>query len=146
MDAIASATGTTVKFDDYADVSRAIALPNENARSEFLDMFGRSRRDTPCECETSLAPNIGQVMYLLNSDELERKIADKNGAVAELTKADRPNAEVVEELFLRTFSRRPNAEELREGTALLDGAKDRKTAVEDLLWTLLNSKEFLFNR
>jgi hypothetical protein len=148
MDAIAGATGTAVKFDDYPDVKRAIQLPNEKARNEFLDMFGRSQRDTPCECETSLAPNIGQVMYLLHSDELQRKLADKNGIVAELmSNKDKPPEEIVEELFLRTFSRLPNADERRDAVAVIEMAeeKDRKTAVEDLLWVLLNSQEFLFN-
>ena len=63
------------KFDDYPDIKRAILLPNEKGRSDFLDFFGRSSRDTPCECETSLEPNLAQVLYLLHSDELQRKIA-----------------------------------------------------------------------
>jgi hypothetical protein len=145
LDAIASATGTTVKFDDYPDVKRAILLPNEKARSEFLDMFGRSQRDTPCECETSLSPNLGQVLYLLHSDELERKISSKEGLVAQIVKDDKPNAEIVEELFLRSFSRKPTAAESTEAIAFIEKSPDRKAAVEDLLWTLLNAKEFLFN-
>jgi hypothetical protein len=145
MDAIASATGAPIKFDDYPEVKRAIHLPNEKARSEFLDMFGRSQRDTPCECETSLSPNLGQVLYLLHSDELQRKIGHKEGLVAQLLKDDKPNVEIVDELFLRTFSRKPTAEEAADAIAFVEKSPDRKVGVEDLLWTLLNAKEFLFN-
>jgi hypothetical protein len=126
-------------------VKRAILLPNEKARSEFLDMFGRSQRDTPCECETSLAPNLGQVLYLLHSDELQRKISHKEGLVAQIVKDDKPNAEIVEELFLCSFSRKPTAEEATDAIAFIEKSPDRKATVEDLLWTLLNAKEFLFN-
>ncbi|MDX1945017.1 MAG: DUF1549 and DUF1553 domain-containing protein [Pirellulaceae bacterium] len=145
FDAISAATGSTPKFDDYADIKRAIELPNEKARSDFLDMFGRSGRDTPCECETSLAPNLSQVLYLLHSEELQRKIADKSGTVAKLIESGRPNAEIVEELFLRTFSRLPTTAERDDAVALIEKGADRKLVVEDLLWTLLNSNEFLFS-
>ena len=146
MDVLGQATGTSLKFDEYPEIKKAIQLPNEKARSEFLDMFGRSQRDTPCECETKLAPNIGQVMYLLHSDELQRKIADKEGTVAKLVAGEKPPGEIVDELFLRTFSRLPSAEEARDAIQLIEQAQDKKLVVEDLLWVLLNSKEFLFNR
>lgn len=145
MDAIASATGVGTKFDDYPDIKKAVHLPNEKGRSDFLDVFGRSERGTPCECETSLAPNLPQVLYLLNSDELQKKLSDKNGTVAELTKSDKPSNEIVEELFLRTFSRRPRPSELEEAVKLIENSKGRHPGIEDLLWALLNSKEFLFN-
>ena len=146
MDTIAGATGVNTKFDDYPDIKKAILLPNEKGRSDFLDMFGRSSRDTPCECETSLAPNLSQVLYLLHSEELQRKLADKDGICAQLAKSGKPSNEISEELFLLTFSRLPRPEELAEAVSLLDTAKDKQPVVEDLLWTLMNSKEFLFSR
>jgi hypothetical protein len=94
LDAICSATAVPQKFDDYPDVKKAILLPNEKARSDFLEIFGRSERTTPCECETSLAPNLSQVLYLLNSDELQRKLA-KGGILDELAKPEKPTNEVV---------------------------------------------------
>jgi hypothetical protein len=145
LDAIGSATGVPAKFDKYPEVKKAIQLPNESAQSEFLDVFGRSQRVTPCECETSLAPNLSQVLYLLNSDELERKLTDKAGLVAELAKSEKPPREISEELFLRTFSRLPREEEIQAAVAQFEKAADRRAPIEDLLWTLLNSKEFLFN-
>jgi hypothetical protein len=145
MDAIAGATSVPTKFDDYPEVKKAIQLPNEKTRSDFLEIFGRSERTTPCECETSLAPNLSQVLYLLNSDELERKLAAKSGTVAELEASQQSPAEMVEELFLRTFSRLPRPAELEGALTRLEQSPARRAGIEDLLWTLLNSKEFLFN-
>jgi hypothetical protein len=145
LDAISNATAVPQKFEDYPDVKKAILLPNEKARSEFLEIFGRSERITSCECETSLAPNLSQVLYLLNSEELQRKLTDKARIVVELANPEKTAGEVVEALYFRTFSRPPNPEEFQDAVKLLESALNRKTAIEDLLWTLLNSKEFLFN-
>jgi hypothetical protein len=145
LDAICGATGVPTKFEEYPEIKKAVQLPNESARSDFLEIFGRSERTTPCECETSLAPNLAQVLYLLNSDELERKLTSKTGTVTDLADSDKPNEQVATELFLRTFSRRPSAEELADAVAWMEKSASRRAAIEDLLWTLLNSKEFLFN-
>ncbi len=146
MDAIDGATGVPTKFDDYPEIKKALLLPNEKGRSDFLDMFGRSSRDTPCECETSLSPNLSQVLYLLHSEELQRKLADKDGICGQLAKSGKSSGEITEEVFLRTFGRLPRPEELAAAESLLDTAKDKQPVVEDLLWTLMNSKEFLFSR
>jgi hypothetical protein len=148
LDAITSATGVPEKFDDYPDIKRALLLPNEKGRSDFLDFFGRSNRDTPCECETRLAPNLAQVLYLLHSDELQRKIADKEGVAAKLAKAETPTPAVIEDLYLRTLSRRPTAEESAAAAKFIDetdSPETRQQAIEDLLWTLVNASEFVFN-
>jgi len=145
MDAITFATGVPTKFEEYPEIKKAVQLPNEKTRSDFLEIFGRSERTTPCECETSLAPNLSQVLYLLNSDELDRKLTAKSGVVTDLAAAEQSPAEIATELFLRTFSRLPRAEELSEAVTRMEQAPNRRAAIEDLLWTLLNSKEFLFN-
>ena len=146
MDAIDGATGVPTKFDDYPEIKRALLLPNEKGRSDFLDMFGRSSRDTPCECETRLAPNLSQVLYLLHAEEIQRKLVDKDGNCTKLAKSGKSSDEIVDEIFLRTFSRLPRPEEQAEAVSLLDTAMDKQPVIEDLLWTLMNSKEFLFSR
>lgn len=148
LDAITSATGVPEKFDDYPEIKRALLLPNEKGRSDFLDFFGRSARDTPCECETRLAPNLAQVLYLLHSDELQRKIADKEGIATKLAKAETPTSAAVEDLYLRTVSRRPKEAEAKAAAEFIDATdspETRQQAIEDLLWTLVNASEFVFN-
>jgi hypothetical protein len=145
LDALNSATGAAAKFNQFADAKRAIELPNEAEQNDFLDIFGRSRRDTPCVCETHTEPNLSQVLYLMFSPELQRDIAHAEGTVAKLVKENKPTAEVVTELYLRTLSRPPAEAELADAVALVDQAAGKQPAVEDLLWTLLNSKEFVFN-
>jgi hypothetical protein len=145
LDAVSSATGVASSFKEYPDVKRAVQLPNEKANNDFLDMFGRSNRVTPCECETSLFPKLPQVLYLLNSDEVQRKLTDKNGFIAEMMKPGKTTDEIVDETFLRTFSRPPRPAERQNATALIEKASNRRQAIEDLLWALLNANEFLFN-
>ncbi|HXT59986.1 MAG TPA: DUF1553 domain-containing protein, partial [Pirellulales bacterium] len=145
LDAIAAATGVPESFKTFPEAKRAIQLPNEAEQSDFLDIFGRSRRDTPCVCETHVEPNLSQVLYLLFSPELQRNLSHAEGVVARLVKENNPAAELVEELYLRSVSRLPTAVELQDAVTLIETATARQPAVEDLLWTLLNSKEFLFN-
>ena len=73
-------------------------------------------------------------------------LADKDGICIQLAKSGKSSGEIADELFLRTFSRLPRPEERAEAESLLDTAKDKQSVIEDLLWTLMNSKEFLFSR
>jgi len=145
MDAIDTATGAIEKFREFPEAKRAIQLPNEAEQNDFLDIFGRSRRDTPCVCETHIEPNLSQVLYMMFAPELETAIASPQGNVSRWVKDKKPMADLVAEMYLQTVSRPPTADELKDAVALLDGAKAKQPVVEDLLWTLLNSKEFLFN-
>ena len=159
LDAIDFATGATTKFNEFPEVKRAIQLPNEAQQNDFLDIFGRSKRDTPCVCETRIEPNLSQVLYMMFAPEIEQAVAAPEGTVARLCKDKKSTAELVAELYLRTVSRPPTPSELQDAVALvehapaeaaqakppLDAAKAKQQAAEDLLWTLLNSKEFLFN-
>jgi hypothetical protein len=147
LDAVDQATGTKTRFSGVAASSRAVDLPHEGFGSYFLDAFDRPRRVTTCECERSSGATLGQVLLLANSDEIENKLADGNGKIGKLLAAKRPTKEIVEELFLGTFSRLPREAEL---TATMNavsssGPDKERQALEDVLWTLLNSREFMFN-
>ena len=166
LDALSSVTSVPAKFQQFPDVKRAIQLPNEAQQSDFLDIFGRSRRDSTCVCETHIEPNLSQVLYVMFSPELQTDLANPDGTVAKLLKENRPTNEVVSELYLKALSRPPTAAELADAAAIVDSAtaqavpdakdqaappspevaaRQRKQACEDLLWTLLNCKEFIFN-
>lgn len=145
-DAVGQATEHKSRFDNMASTSRAIDLPHEGFGSYFLDTFDRPRRVTGCECERSANATLSQVLLLANSDEIENKIADSNGRVAKLLKSQKSDVECVEELYLATISRPPTAAEAARAVSYLEQNKtNRQSALEDVLWTLLNSKEFSFS-
>ena len=146
LDAINSATGTTTKFKNMPLGSRAIDLPDGDYPDYFLKTFGKPRRVSICECERSSEANLAQALHTLNGDTLSQKIADGNGRLAKLLKENKPFDENVTELYLATFSRRPTAEELATCKSFLDQSPDPKSFYEDLLWTLVNSKQFLYVR
>ena len=128
-----------------ASTARAIDLPHEGFGSYFLDTFDRPRRVTGCECERSSGATLGQVLLLANSDEVENKIADGNGLVAQLLKQTRPLAEMIDEIYLNALGRPPRPDELSKTTAYVAAQDKPQPALEDVLWTLINSKEFMFN-
>jgi hypothetical protein len=146
LDAICSATGVPEKFPGLPLGTPAVALPDGEYKHPFLEAFGRPARAMACECERDTETNLGQALQLVGGRTVQDKIASPAGRVARLLAAGRSDAEVIEELFLATLSRPPTGPE-RE--ALLRrfaraGKAGRKAAAEDLLYALLNHREFLF--
>ncbi len=132
--------------DRYAP-KRAIMLPDEAFPSYFLDVFGRPQRISACECERVSEANLAQALHLLNSDEIQNKLARQGGRADLMAKDARPDAEKVDELFLWALGRKATPEQ--RDLALADIAKNatnKKAAYENILWALLNTKEFIFNK
>ncbi len=113
--------------------------------AQFLNTFGKPRREAVCECERSSDGNIGQALALINGDIVNQKIAAPQSRVQSLAASGKPDPLVIEELYLAALSRRPNPTEMEEAAALLRSSASRKEGIEDLMWSLLNSREFLFN-
>jgi hypothetical protein len=145
LDAVVAVTGSPEKFGGMPAGTRAIELPDQAVSSYFLAAFGRSGRESPCECERSYSPNLAQILHLMNSPEIQGKISAETGTVGTLLKANKSNEEIIETLYLKTFARKPVETEMKDALASITAAPERKAAVEDMAWTLLNSKEFLFN-
>jgi hypothetical protein len=145
LDSVDQATGTKTKFNGVASSARAVDLPHENFGSHFLDTFDRPRRVTGCECERSSGATLAQVLILANSDETENKIADGQGIVAQLVKNQTTAEEIVDELYLRSLSRFPTPAEREKAKYFIDALENKTEAYQDLLWTLMNSREFMFN-
>ncbi len=145
LDAIDSACGTQERFRGVPLGTRAIELPDNNFASYFLDTLGRPLRTIACECERTSQPNLAQVLHLANGDLIQKKLSDKAGRIARLIKEKADDPTVIRELYLATFSRPPTDEETSLARSVVAGAEDRQQALEDLLWALLNSREFLFN-
>lgn len=145
LDAVDQATGMKTRFNGVSSQARAVDLPHEGFGSYFLDTFDRPRRVTSCECERSTGATLAQVLLLSNSDEMESKLAAGEGRVARLVKAQTPPEQLVQELYLATLTRLPTAEELKTTMKYFELESDRAKAAEDILWTLVNTKEFMFN-
>jgi hypothetical protein len=150
-DAVSQVTNTPAAFgglpqDKFAP-NRAIMLPDEAFPSYFLDVFGRPQRISACECERVSEANLAQALHLLNSQEVQDKLA-RGGARADLLAKDpRPDADKVEELFFWVFARRPSQEHLSVALGHINrNAVNKKLAYENLLWALINTKEFVFNQ
>jgi hypothetical protein len=122
-------------------------LPDESYTSYFLDVFGRPQRISACECERVSEANLAQALHLLNSDEVQGKLTRAGSRTDLLVKDPRPDQEKVRELFLWTFARQPTERQLRLALDHLERHKDnKKLAYENILWALINTKEFVFNQ
>jgi hypothetical protein len=97
-----------------------------------------------CECERDSGTNLSQALYLVGGRVVEEKIHAGGARVATLIKAGLSDEGIVEELYLATLSRYPREEEAARLRERLAGAADRRRALEDVLWALLNQSEFLF--
>ena len=109
-------------------------------------MFGRPELSSACECERSSEANLAQSLHLLNSSEVQGKLSAASGRAAQLA-ADKAHSreEKIREIYLRVYARVPQADETAVAVEHLTKAKDEKQAYEDILWALINTKEFLFN-
>jgi hypothetical protein len=85
------------------------------------------------------------VLLLANSDEIENKLAQGDGRLAKMMKEKKPTTEIVDELYLSAFSRVPNEQERKRILGYIEKIDNKQQAIEDVLWTILNSKEFMFN-
>lgn len=144
LDAISQSTGVPEHFNGWPVGYRAIQIWDNHMPSYFFRIFGRPVRATVCECERSDEPSIAQALHLLNAPELFDKIAHRNGRARRLADSTLSPAEVIDELYLSTVSRFPD-EAQRELMLSAFAELGRREAIEDVLWTLMNSKAFLFN-
>lgn len=145
LDAVDQACGTHSHFSRVARTARAVDLPHEGFGSYFLDTFDRPQRVTGCECERGSGATLGQVLLLSNSEEIEGKIAAGDGVIARRLAEKKSPPEIIDELYLGALSRPPTEAERGRAVAYVAEQKDPRPALEDVLWSLLNSKEFIFN-
>lgn len=159
LDAIDELTKSKTKFANLPPGTSAVALPDNsyNKASAFLRVFGRPDSSSVCECERVQSSSLAQSLHLLNSSEIKSKLAAGAGRANALAKSKSPNEEKIRELYLVAFSREPRLSELKTAIAYLneplttaDGKPVEESAAakqnfKDLIWALMNTKEFLFN-
>lgn len=145
FDAIMIATGSPQNLPGAPAGFRASQLPDSSVQNPFLDMFGRAPRESPCECERSSEVSLAQTLTLINGPTISDAIVHPQGLIARLVAEKADAKKTVEEIYLATVSRFPNDTELNQGQKYLAefGLSD---GAQDLLWALINSPAFLFNR
>lgn len=146
VDALDRVTGVQTKYKNLPLGTRAIELPDAEYGDYFLSTFGKPKRVSICECERPLDPSLAQALHTLNGDTLAGKIADKNGRIAKLLAAKKTPDEIVEDLYLAALCRLPTAAERAQAQQFLSENENAEEVYQDLLWALMNSKQFLFVR
>jgi hypothetical protein len=146
LDAIDVASGRKPQFPGVPIGFRANQLPDSQVGGSFLDLFGRPPRESPCECERSSEVSLSQALNLINGPTIADALLDPNGRIANLMKTNPDDQKIVEEMYLAALSRMPKADELDKAKKYLSENANKAEGAQDLLWALINSPAFLFNR
>ncbi len=158
-DSLNELTRTPSNFSGMPAGTRAISLPDNsfNAGSYFLTVFGRPDSSSACECERTQEASLAQALHLLNAKDIQEKLASSSGAAAKLAADARPDEDKLRELYLIAYARQPEAAELALAKTHIDKPRNaadgkpmeavaaKRQGYEDILWAILNTKEFLFN-
>jgi len=150
LDAIDQLAGSASRFEGIPAGTRASELPDDGFASPFLDAFGRPRRRTACECERTAAPSLAQALFLLNSSDLEAKIGFPDGRAARYARADDTRSDPckIEEIYRVALARAPSPDESAQAASFLERHRRSgqvASGFEDLIWAVINTKEFLYN-
>ena len=160
LDSIDRMTGSPTSFAGQLPGTRAVALPDDsyNSSSYFLTVFGRPEMDSACECERAQGASLAQTLHLLNSKNIQDKLSGAGGNAQKLTsQKERVNEDKITELYKLAFSRNPKDDEMKTAIGYIKKKTEQiendankkddsiKMAYVDLVWALLNTKEFLFN-
>ncbi|MFK7817762.1 MAG: DUF1553 domain-containing protein, partial [Planctomycetaceae bacterium] len=145
-DSIIVATGAPRRLPGVPAGFRAAQLPDSSVQVSFLDMFGRPPRESPCECERSSDVSLGQTLNLVNGPTIAEAIIHPDGTVSRLVKAKASPEKMIHEIYMATLCRPPLAEEKSRLAKYFVEVKDPAEAAQDLMWALINSPAFLFNR
>jgi len=159
LDSIDMVSGTKSDFADLPPGTRAVSLPDNsyNRASPFLKVFGRPEGASVCECERVSSASLAQSLHLMNAPDVKAKLTSANGRADLLSKTEMPEPKRIRELYLATYSREPTSDEVRiaethllkprtdaQGKPL-DSLRSIRNGYEDLIWALVNTKEFLYN-
>ena len=150
LDVLSEVTDTKEKFRGLPLGARAVEIADGNTTDYFLRTFGRASRETVCSCEVKMEPNLSQALHLLNGNTVHRKI-EQSQLIAQMLNEKKSPDQIVEDLYVRCFGRKPTSDELAAINADLpkdddkNKAQDTKKVLDDVFWALLNSEEFMFN-
>lgn len=146
LDALCDVTGVPESFDGMPAGARAMETWTYKIGSHFLDAFSRPNSSSDPPCERDQKSSVVQALHLMHSQDLQSKLANENGWARQLADSEHSNREIVERCYLATFARFPTPEEVRVVLSSFPSPDEpRQAAVEDLMWALFNTAEFVFN-
>jgi hypothetical protein len=145
-DSIIQATGAPRALPGVPAGFRAAELPDPQVEVAFLDMFGRPPRESPCECERTSDVSLGQTLNMVNGPTIGDAITHPEGVIAKAVAAGETPEQLVTTIYLTTLCRKPTVEESDRAAQYFATVASPKEAAEDLMWALINSPGFLFNR
>ena len=144
-DAISDVLGVTEKYGEEKEGLRAVALVNPNAPSRTLDVLGRCGREESCENSSSTVSGLQQKLHLFNGGLLNARIASDGSRLQRLLSEGKQPLEIVEQFYLSALSRKPNEEEVDHWKLQLRSADNEQAFLEDFVWGLMASSEFVNN-
>ena len=154
LDAYSQVTKTPEKFEGYPAGTRALQLPDSAVGSYFLTAFGRPVRAQTRESERTSVPTVTQALHIFNGDTLNNKLRAPENSIEMLVKLGFTDDQIVDYLYLASFSRHPRDNERKALVDALESAENqngqaatesRRAALNDLAWAMLTSEEFMFN-
>jgi hypothetical protein len=148
LDVLNDALGSAEDFGGDAPVgSRAVEVATNRVQSSHaarvFRVFGRPGRTSTCDCERPSGPALPQTLFLMTDPTLLKKLTA--GRLEKLINAKLSDAQIVEELFLATLTRFPESSEKRAALEQVSAATDRMAGLTDVLWALINTREFILN-
>ena len=144
-DAVNAVADTPSNFGTIPQGTTAVQLPDNGFNNYFLEVFGKPEAESACECERSVEANLSQSLHLLNSGDVQNRLQNGQGRAARFTREpDRPDAEKVRELYLAAFAREPRSEESEFIRSRIAEYQNKQQAWEDVIWAILNAREFQF--
>ncbi|MFB3895351.1 MAG: DUF1553 domain-containing protein [bacterium] len=132
-------------YTNIPEYNRTISLADGSITSQFLEMFGRPVRDTGLVSERNNEVSDAQRLYLLNANELQRKI-EQSRRLRRIYDNNRKNqANLIRMVYITVLSRFPTPAEIEiANTYFSTQGISQKQAADDLVWVLINTKEFLY--
>ncbi|MDA1162593.1 MAG: DUF1553 domain-containing protein [Planctomycetota bacterium] len=145
LDSLVQATGIVESITGAPAGFSAAQLPDANVTSEFLNLFGKPQRMEACECERDDGANMLQALHFINGKSILARVASPSGRVAQLINRKTPDAELVNQLYLWCLARPATKEEVELSMAFIASYEPEKRAEagQDLMWALLNSRDFM---
>ena len=144
LDALCDVTAVPEKYAGLPTGTRATQLVDGEVNHPFLKAFGQPARELACECERESDGNLGQALQLINGPTVNEKVRNPNNRLGTLIAAKKTDIEILDGLYFAALARSPFEDEKKVALAHIAKGTDKRKAWEDILWALINTREFLF--